>query len=188
MERCKTHKMMDWPEKFLTGSKDSLLGWILESMIIILFVQNYLASFGLCPSSGMWKFYKRPQRFGDWIYLRPQVDEIETSSFWRAQLSRSTLPHPPEDGDTSSLRNVVVFCKTSTYQTMDRVQKSQIVLYNIHHHQNPFKSILFVIIATLTTVTMITSVIRTVISDLKFPQRWLWWDHIVLGVGTNVSE
>jgi hypothetical protein len=26
-------------------------------------VQNYLASFGLCPSSGMWKFYKRPQRF-----------------------------------------------------------------------------------------------------------------------------
>jgi hypothetical protein len=23
-------------------------------------VQNYLASFGLCPPSGMWKFYKRP--------------------------------------------------------------------------------------------------------------------------------
>jgi hypothetical protein len=28
-----------------------------------------------------------------------------------------------EDGDRSSLRNVVVFCKTSTYQTMDRVEK-----------------------------------------------------------------
>jgi hypothetical protein len=28
-------------------------------------VQNYLASFGLYSSSGMWKFYKRPQRFGD---------------------------------------------------------------------------------------------------------------------------
>jgi hypothetical protein len=52
-------------------------------------IQNYLAPFGLCPSSGIWKLYKRPQRFGDWIYLR----------------------------------NVVVFCKTSTYQTMDRVQK-----------------------------------------------------------------
>jgi hypothetical protein len=39
------------------------------------------------------------------------------------QLSRSTLRHPPEDGDRSSLRNVVVFCKTSTYETMDRVQK-----------------------------------------------------------------
>jgi hypothetical protein len=37
-------------------------------------VQNYLASFGLCPSSGIWKFYKRPQRFGDWICLHPQVD------------------------------------------------------------------------------------------------------------------
>jgi hypothetical protein len=48
---------------------------------------------------------------------------IETSSFWRAQLSRSTLPHPPEDGDRSNLRDVVVFCKTSTFQTMDRVQK-----------------------------------------------------------------
>jgi hypothetical protein len=44
-------------------------------------------------------------------------------SFWQAQLSRSILPHPPEDGDRSSLQNVVVFCKTSTYQTMDRVQK-----------------------------------------------------------------
>jgi hypothetical protein len=42
---------------------------------------------------------------------------------WRAQLSRSTLPHPAEDVDRSSLRNVVVFCKTFTYQTMDRVQK-----------------------------------------------------------------
>jgi hypothetical protein len=89
-----------------------------------LFVQNYLASFGLCPSSGMWKFYKITQRFGDWFCLRPQVDPvIEISSFWRAQLSVSTLPHPPEDGDRSSLRNVVVFVKTSTYQTMDRVQK-----------------------------------------------------------------
>jgi hypothetical protein len=48
---------------------------------------------------------------------------IETSSFWRAHLSRSTLPHPPEDGDRSSFRNAVVFCKTSTFQTMDRVQK-----------------------------------------------------------------
>jgi hypothetical protein len=65
-------------------------------------VLNYLASFGLSPSSGMWKF--------------------ETRSFWRAQLTRSTLPHPPEDGNRSSLRNVVVFCKTSTYQTMDRFQ------------------------------------------------------------------
>jgi hypothetical protein len=52
-------------------------------------VQNYLASFGLYPSSGMWKFYKKPQRFGDW----------------------------------TCLRNVVVFCETSTYQMMDRVQK-----------------------------------------------------------------
>jgi hypothetical protein len=45
------------------------------------------------------------------------------SSFWRAQLSRSTRPHPPEDRDRFRLRNVVVFCKTSIYQTMDRVQK-----------------------------------------------------------------
>jgi hypothetical protein len=48
---------------------------------------------------------------------------IETGSFWQAQLSRSILPHPSEDRDRSSLQNVVVFCKTSTYQTMDRVQK-----------------------------------------------------------------
>jgi hypothetical protein len=35
----------------------------------------------------------------------------QTRSFWRAQLSRSILPHPSEDGDRISLRNVVVFCK-----------------------------------------------------------------------------
>jgi hypothetical protein len=53
-----------------------------------------------------------------------QLGPSETASLnhW-SQLSRSILPHPPEDGDRSSLRSVVVFCKTSTYQTMDRVQK-----------------------------------------------------------------
>jgi hypothetical protein len=59
----------------------------------------------------------------DWV--------IETSSFWRAQLNSTTLPHPPEDGDRSSLRNIVVFCKTSTYQTMDRVQKKP--NSSVHH-------------------------------------------------------
>jgi hypothetical protein len=38
-----------------------------------IFFQSYLATFGLYPPSGMWKFYKRP-RFGDWICLRPQAD------------------------------------------------------------------------------------------------------------------
>jgi hypothetical protein len=37
--------------------------------MMVYVVQNYLAYFGLCPSSGMWKFYKRPQRFRDWICL-----------------------------------------------------------------------------------------------------------------------
>jgi hypothetical protein len=47
----------------------------LERILTMVYVvQNYLVSFGLCPSSGMWKFYKRPQRFRDWICLRPQVD------------------------------------------------------------------------------------------------------------------
>jgi hypothetical protein len=35
--------------------------------MMVYVVQNYLASFGLYSSSGMWKFYKRPQRLGDWI-------------------------------------------------------------------------------------------------------------------------
>jgi hypothetical protein len=89
-------------------------------------LQNYLASFGLCPSSGMWKFYKRPQRFGYWICLRwmGQDRPTQLGPSERASLKHwSVLPHQPEDGDTSSLRNVVVLCKTSTYQTMVRVQK-----------------------------------------------------------------
>jgi hypothetical protein len=57
------------------------------------------------------------------LEARPQI--------WARQLSRSILPHQPEDGDRFSLRNVVVFCKTFTYQTMERVQKSQIILYLI---------------------------------------------------------
>jgi hypothetical protein len=36
-------------------------------------LQDYWAYFGLYSSSSMWKT-KRPQRFGDWICLRPQVD------------------------------------------------------------------------------------------------------------------
>jgi hypothetical protein len=48
--------------------------WLERILTMVYFVQNYLASFGLYPSSGMWKFYKRAQRFGDWICLRPQVD------------------------------------------------------------------------------------------------------------------
>jgi hypothetical protein len=116
-----------------------------------------LTSFGLCLSSGMWKFYKRPQCFGDWICLRPQVDGagLDLLSWARQKelvsitgqtpVRRKQLintrqpvssvgdrnkitikdmhPHPQEDGDRPSLRNVVVFCKTSTYQMIDRVQK-----------------------------------------------------------------
>jgi hypothetical protein len=48
---------------------------------------------------------------------------IETSSFWRARVRRFTIPHPLEDGDRSNLRNVVVFCKISTYKTINRVQR-----------------------------------------------------------------
>jgi hypothetical protein len=90
-------------------------------LTMVCVVQNYLASFWLCPSSRIWKFYKRPQRFGDWICLRPPVDGAgETYS---AGPVRKCYSQSPEDGDRSSLRNVVVFCKSSTYQTMDRVQK-----------------------------------------------------------------
>jgi hypothetical protein len=45
----------------------------------------------------------------------------------RASLNHWT--HPPEDGDRSSLRNVVVFCKTSTTRRWTESKRSQIVLY-----------------------------------------------------------
>jgi hypothetical protein len=35
-------------------------------------VQNYKVYFGLYPSSRIYD--KKSQLFGDWIYLRPQVD------------------------------------------------------------------------------------------------------------------
>jgi hypothetical protein len=57
-------------------------------------------------------------------------------------LERARSPHPPEDGDRSSLRNVVVFCLLHTRRWMES-KISPIVLYNIHHRQNPFKPILF---------------------------------------------
>jgi hypothetical protein len=44
------------------------------------------------------------------------------------------------DGDTSSLLNVVVFCLPHTRRWTES-KRSQIVLYNMHHRQNPFKSI-----------------------------------------------
>jgi hypothetical protein len=56
-------------------------------------VQSYWACFGLYPSSCMWKT-KNPTTF--------------------RRLDLFILPHPPEDGDRSSLRNVVVFCLPHT--------------------------------------------------------------------------
>jgi hypothetical protein len=52
----------DWLGGYLTntGKKRNRLERILTMVYV---VQNYLASFGLYPSSGMWKFYKRLQRF-----------------------------------------------------------------------------------------------------------------------------
>jgi hypothetical protein len=49
------------------GFRDSayVFGRFERILTMVYVVQNYLASFGLCPSSGMWKFYKRPKRFGD---------------------------------------------------------------------------------------------------------------------------
>jgi hypothetical protein len=46
---------------------------------------------------------------------------------------------PQRFGDRSSLRNVVVFCLLHTRRWIE-AKISPIVLYNIHHHQNPFKS------------------------------------------------
>jgi hypothetical protein len=74
----------------------------------------------LSPFSGRWRridllSWARQKELVQWLRLA-----LSDGPNW---LSRSILPHPPEDRDRSSLRNVVVFCKTSTYQTMDRVQK-----------------------------------------------------------------
>jgi hypothetical protein len=61
------------------------------------------------------------------VYIRQKITtfrrlDLSPSSFYRAQLSRTILPHPPEDGDRSSLRNIVIFCHIYIYQTMDIVQ------------------------------------------------------------------
>jgi hypothetical protein len=47
------------------------------------------------------------------------------------QLSRFILPHPPEDGDRSSLRNVVVFCLPHTRRWIES-KTSPIALYNFN--------------------------------------------------------
>jgi hypothetical protein len=53
----------------------------------------------------------------------------------RAQLSRFILPHPPEDGDRSSLRNVVVFCLPHTRRWIES-KTIPIALYNCHALSN----------------------------------------------------
>jgi hypothetical protein len=71
-------------------------------------------------------FTKRPQRFGDWICLRPQVDGDQ---WLRLALYDGPnwigLPcpiHLRTETDPVS-ETLWSFCKASTYQTMDRVQK-----------------------------------------------------------------
>jgi hypothetical protein len=73
-------------------------------------VQSYWACFGLYPSSCIWKT-KNPTTFRR-LDLAPSSGgwgRIATGSFYRAHLRRFGLPHPPADGDRSSLRNVVGF-------------------------------------------------------------------------------
>jgi hypothetical protein len=72
---------------------------------LIILEHGYLVS-GLYPSSSVQTNWTSPV--------------IETSSFQRAQLNRSTLPHPPEDRDRCSLRNVV-FLSLLFFWTLDDV-------------------------------------------------------------------
>jgi hypothetical protein len=54
---------------------------------------------------------------------------IGTSSFYPAQMNRSNLPNPPEEGDRSSIRNVVIFCHI--YQRMDKVQNNGLEAFHV---------------------------------------------------------
>jgi hypothetical protein len=68
------------------------------------------------------------------------ITELE-SSFWRAQLSRSTLPiHLRTETDPVS-ETLWSFVKRPNKRRWTESKRSQIVLYNTHHRQNPFKSI-----------------------------------------------
>jgi hypothetical protein len=106
-------------------------------------VQSYWACVGLYPSSCMWKTKDHNvSETGSVSVLRwmgqdkpTQVGPLESASLnhW-AQLSRFILPHPPEDGDRSSLRNVVVFCLLYTRRWIES-KISSIVLYSFRHVQ-----------------------------------------------------
>jgi hypothetical protein len=93
-------------------------------------VQNYLASFGLCPSSGMWKFYERPQCFGDWICLLTGLRlGLSGGPNWVG------LPcpiHTRKETDPVS-ETLWSFVKLPHTRRCTKSKRSQIVLYNHKH-------------------------------------------------------
>jgi hypothetical protein len=92
--------------------------------------------YGLHPLSG---FFYRTRRFGDWLCLRPQVDEVKPIQLgpveW-ANLDHSTGPnwigftwlHLPEDGDKASHRNVMFYRRN---RTMDVVHKQVSLVHRV---------------------------------------------------------
>jgi hypothetical protein len=69
------------PNLSSTISQNTLYLNRLEKILTMVYaVQNYKAYFGLYPSSGIYKT-KKPQHFGDWICLRPQLDPV-SETLW----------------------------------------------------------------------------------------------------------
>jgi hypothetical protein len=100
----------------------------LEKILTMVYVaQNYWTYFGLYPSSGMWKTKDHNVSKTGSVSVRRWMRQDKPTQL--GPLERASLnPNPREDGDRSSLRNVVVFCLLHTRRWIES-KISLIVLY-----------------------------------------------------------
>jgi hypothetical protein len=102
--------------------------WRIVTMVYA--VQNYKVYFGLYPSSGVYKTKDHNvSETGSASFLRWMGPDRPTQ-LGPLEWARSILPHPPEEGDRSSLRNVVIFCLIYTKRWI-KSKINLIVLYSI---------------------------------------------------------
>jgi hypothetical protein len=117
---------------------------------IQIFFTGYLASFGLCPSSGMWKFLQKTTTFRR-LDLSPSSGgwgRINVLSWARQkELVSITGQTPVRRKQLINTRQPVI--KLPYTRRWTESKRIQVVLYNIYHRQNPFKYFLVCYLTTL---------------------------------------
>jgi hypothetical protein len=158
--------------------------------LMVYAVQNYKAYFGFYPSSGIYKVKNHNvSETGSVSILRWMGQDRPTHR--TIQWLRLALSNGPNwvglscpihlRTETSSLQNIVVFCLIYTRRWI-KSKISLIVLYSLHHRQNPFEWICIHYFSESVNDVNITDINWTILYNLVWtsPLMSKWRQNVVL--------